>query len=584
MGTYSHEIRCYPEDPVYEIDKLDQRKQYYIGFWKGSVTLPDGSLREYLTYCPSTAKRDARNCHMALPGGVDPAEFLDRNGWLDLAEKEEVVLSVFLPENGVWKSPEEELPYFSKVFSSLRFYTPYASFDWRWCGYGDGGACMQRHIMSDPTNCAAAVIIDGSECFTAEELAANGARHHMTRKGALEETLDMTPVPVWLIEKEITPRTQVVIDYWKKANDVLPQPLELADGSIEYHQDPYSQAVETYDHMVGIVRCTPKDLGDYRDPAMAAEIYAFLTRYSRNGQGSPYSNALSAAPTPSVYQGLEYQTQIVDGYQREWYIYFPPKYDPQGPKLPLVFYFHGTHQSGLVSFRQSDWWKVAQRHNFIVIMPSGSLENKRMPKKVPGMSWNLEDYGNADDIVFVRFLVDYMIRNYQVDPGRIYANGQSNGGRMTLYCALALPELFAAAASMGASTLGDIYNSKERYLTPPDTNEAYDIPVMSTIGENDMFNYDLTDPEGTCTHRCRYFCERYGMDYEKDHYHYENGRYVNDIWIDDQKVPMLRQTISLKRAHNFNPRETEMTWNEWFALFARDPETKKVIYMGRVRD
>ena len=171
------EVHIYPEkgQTKYEIDKMDMRKQYYIGLWQGKVTLSDGTERTYKSYCSTGAKRDARHCHIAVPDGVDTAEFLLKSGWIDVAEKDNAVLSVFEPANGKWGTPAEEAEYFKTVYGGLRYYTPFGSFDWRWCGYGAGGAAMQRHIMSDPIYAAAAVIIDGSECFTAAELAEIGA-------------------------------------------------------------------------------------------------------------------------------------------------------------------------------------------------------------------------------------------------------------------------------------------------------------------------------------------------------------------------------------------------------------------------
>lgn len=577
-------VNIYPEkgNTHYEIDPMNMRKQYYIGLWQGTVTLKDGTVRTYKSYCSKNAKRDARHCFLAVPSGVDSAEFIVRSGWVEVAEKDNAVLSIFEPKNGKWGTPEEEAEYFKLVYGGLRYYTPWGSFDWRWCGYGEGGAAMQRHIMQDPIYAAAAVIIDGSECFTKEALDAIAATQLKSRKMTYNETCGETPVPMWLISKNVSESTKQVLSYWQKANDCLPRETKLSDGSVEYHQNPYSNAVETYDQKVGMVRLTEKDCGDYSDPALAAAAYDFITQFSRNGADSPYSNALTAAApagTPFIYH-----EEVVGGYLRDWYVFTPPGFDAEKESLPMVIYFHGTHQSGLVSSRQADWWKVAQKNRFIAVLPSATLEQVRMPGKVPGMSWNCENYGNADDIAFVRYLVDFMKEHYHVDPSRIYANGQSNGGRMTLYCAFALPEIFAAVASMGASTLGESYDSKEKYILPPDVNEAFPIPVMSSMGEADMFNYNLSDPESTSSLRCGYFCKRYGMDFVEDRYHYERGRYINDIWFNDKRVPMLRQTVIKKRAHNFQPMENEMTWDEWFSLFARDPETKKIIYMGKVID
>ena len=69
------EVHIYPEkgQTKYEIDKMDMRKQYYIGLWQGKVTLSDGTERTYKSYCSTGAKRDARHCHIAVPDGVDTA-------------------------------------------------------------------------------------------------------------------------------------------------------------------------------------------------------------------------------------------------------------------------------------------------------------------------------------------------------------------------------------------------------------------------------------------------------------------------------------------------------------------------------
>lgn len=577
------EIHVYPEHPVYEIDKLDQKKQYYIGFWRANVSMPDGTIRNYLSYVPENAKRDANCCLIAVPSGVESTDFLEKTGWRALADQENLVLTAFEPKDGKWGNPAEESKAIAFLNRSLRNYTPFGTFDWRYCGYGDGGAALELFLMNEPLSAAAAVIVHGSTGLEESRIEQIGQTHFRRPKGEHSVTYGETPQPIWLVE-EPDAEKPAALAYWKKANDVLERTEVLLDNITVWRQDPYSNAVISEQQpKVGIVRYQEKPYEDCLQAAYTEELYAFLRVYSKCGAGSPYSNALSYACMDRIH--FDHKVEIVDGWQREWYVYCPPGFDAKKESLPLVVFFHGTHQSGLVAIRQSGWWKVAKEKRFLVAFPSATLENLRTPGRVPGMSWNLENYGNADDIVFVRHMVKRMIEQYNADAGRIYASGQSNGGRMAIYCALAMPDVFAASASMGATNLGPMYDTEDPdgYPVPENTISEYTIPVMNSMGGDDIITYQLDVRGSDSWKRCHYFCDRAGMDYDKDRFHCVNGRYVNDIWIDDQKIPMLRQTVVDKRAHHFNPMETEMTWNEWFSLFSKEPETGRVIYMGKIR-
>ena len=569
---------------VYNIDKLDQFGTYYVGLWEGTVTVGDAQ-RTYKIYVPEDCRRDASAYYIALPDGVRAEEFLVDSGWIEIADQDKVVLCIFEPANQSWGTPEVEAEYFTQAYNQFNgtTYVYHDIFNWRWIGYGAGGEMMQRHIMNNPMTAAALVVVDGSENIDAAYLENVGSTHYANQKTTFDVTYGETPVPVWIISQDITSGTQNVIRYWKTANDVTDQPVQLADG-YQYNQDPFSPSIFTYDQKVGTVRVS-RALYDYADPALTKNAYEFVNLYARSGTGSPYSNSLTRAVSDDTFIRVE---EVIDGYQREWFIYVPTSYSESSEPMPMVIYYHGTGQSGLLSMRQGDWWKLAEEKGFIAVCPSGSLELARSPQKIPQMSWNVEDYGNADDIVFTEAIVNYMGENYNVDLGRVYATGQSNGGRMSIYAGLALPKMITAVASAGASSLTTASDPEhpetpETYYLPPELDESYIVPFMATLGEFDNFNFDLTDAQSDSYLRCNYVCDRYGLEYE-DYLTYTNGRNTYNVWLDEEGVPLQEQVIIGLRAHSHRPVENRMMWDDWFCRYSRDPDTGTLYYMGRAVD
>lgn len=562
------------ETATYEIDKLDQFGTYYVGYLEGTVETDYGT-RTYKIYVPEDCRRDASAFFLAVPDNVETDQFLVQSGWIDIADEDKVVLCVFEPENKTWSSAEEEQAYFTAAYSAFNgtAHVYHDIFNWRWIGYGAGGERMQRHIMNNPLSTAAAVIVDGSDTITGDELESIGSTQFASNAATFDITYGETPVPVWLVSKSVDDNTQAVIDYWKSANDVEDSAIALAEG-YQYNQRPFSNSIFTYDQKVGTVRVTEKEV-NYLDPEFTREAYAFVNLYARSGTGSPYSNSLTRSVSDDTFI---HEVQTIDGYEREWYIYVPSSYSEDGEAMPLVVYYHGTGQSGLLSMRQGDWWKLAEEKGFIVVCPSGSLENTRSPKKIPQMSWNVEDYGNADDIVFTEALLDYMTENYNIDESRVYATGQSNGGRMSIYAGLALPKRITAVASAGASALTTGETPTE-YFLPEELDESYTVPFMATLGEYDMFNFDLTDETSDSYIRCNYYCSRYGLDYN-DYLTYQNGRNSYTIWQNEAGVPLQEQVVIGLRAHSHRPVENRLMWDEWFSYFSRDPDTGTLYYMN----
>jgi len=61
----------------------------------------------------------------------------------------------------------------------------------------------------------------------------------------------------------------------------------------------------------------------------------------------------------------------------------------------------------------------------------------------------------VNDIGFINYLIDKLVKDYPVDPQWIYATGMSNGGMMTHHLGIALSNRFAAISPVVATFFGD---------------------------------------------------------------------------------------------------------------------------------
>lgn len=137
------------------------------------------------------------------------------------------------------------------------------------------------------------------------------------------------------------------------------------------------------------------------------------------------------------------QTLISGGMKRKYLLYIPRSYSPENP-VPLVISMHGFKDYPARQMRKSGWNRLAEKEDFLVAYPLGA----GMPP-----AWKLYDYkdpaGNPTaDIHFIADLIDHLQDHYAIDPARIYVNGLSNGGGMSLALACTLSERIAAIGSV----------------------------------------------------------------------------------------------------------------------------------------
>ena len=134
---------------------------------------------------------------------------------------------------------------------------------------------------------------------------------------------------------------------------------------------------------------------------------------------------------------------VSSGQEREYLLYVPASYDRAEP-TPLVISLHAAAAWPAQQMNLSHWNQLADRYGFIVVYPSGTGVGPRI--------WHVNrGPGLMKDVRFISEMIDTLEAEYNIDGGRIYANGFSLGGGMTFVLSCALSGRIAAVGMVAAA-------------------------------------------------------------------------------------------------------------------------------------
>jgi len=128
---------------------------------------------------------------------------------------------------------------------------------------------------------------------------------------------------------------------------------------------------------------------------------------------------------------------VVAGEKRVYIVHVPPGYD-RTRAVPLVISMHGAGGWPAQQMRMTQWNRLADRDNFIVVYPSAA-------KSAGPRVWLV------GDVPYITQLIDRLERDYNIDRSRVYANGFSNGGGMTFILSCTIADRIAAVGLSGAA-------------------------------------------------------------------------------------------------------------------------------------
>jgi len=186
------------------------------------------------------------------------------------------------------------------------------------------------------------------------------------------------------------------------------------------------------------------------------------------------------APDKIDQPGTYSQTILVDGIPRHYLLHVPPTYKPDQP-MPLVLALHGHGWNSKDMEKYSGMDKEADKKGFIVAYPDATrwLNTKELSAWDTGNGL-LPKGTKVNDIGFLRTIIDTTQGQMNIDPKRIYAMGESNGGMLAYLAASELSDKLAAVVSVSGGMSG-----KERTPDNP-------VSVLSMVGTKD----NVVPPQG----------------------------------------------------------------------------------------
>lgn len=148
----------------------------------------------------------------------------------------------------------------------------------------------------------------------------------------------------------------------------------------------------------------------------------------------------------------------IGGNTREYLGYVPKNL---GLKRPLLISCHGINQDAPYQKDMLKIESIADTAKFVTVFPQG--ENK---------SW---DISGRKDINFILKIIDKMVEQYDIDPGRVYLSGFSMGGMFTYHAMNVIADRIAAFAPISGYTMSGV--------TANPNSRA--VPIIHTHGTSD---------------------------------------------------------------------------------------------------
>ncbi len=141
---------------------------------------------------------------------------------------------------------------------------------------------------------------------------------------------------------------------------------------------------------------------------------------------------------------------------KRYFRYFVP--ENLADKHDVVLLFHGGTQSMRKIFRKraggsQGWEALARENGFLLLVPNG-VNVRTGDTEGDRQNWNDcrvavagdNSASSADDVGFVRTLLDWAKTHFDINESRVYSTGASNGGMMTLRLVTELADRIAATA------------------------------------------------------------------------------------------------------------------------------------------
>jgi poly(3-hydroxybutyrate) depolymerase len=552
--------------PEYDYSRANKLPREMNGYWEKSFDV-GGVRRTAKVYISLETPIRSYYTVIAVPDGVDTAEFLRKSGWRDIADRREEGLFVLEPGGSGWGSAADEAEYVAAAMGFYQSNRYFSIFGLHYLvGYGAGGPALEAWAVAHPLRVIAQVYLD-SPGLPADYLSGYASREFDgTTDGAYTDVVfpddfeliryDETVLPTWYIHPD-RGSIGASLAYWKRANDTTGAGrVDRTLGRVFTQRDDSDRWMTSYAGPISRVAVQTRPVS-YSNQRTTAQVVDFLTYYTRYENVFAYGNTLYERADYGRL-GVEVRTMMVEGFIREYSVYVPENAGRiWGGKAPVLFVWPGNTQTDKVFFEAAQWWKVAEREGFILVTICEQYSATSI------------SVSHRDSVTFYRQLRELMIDEYPVDPTRFYSTGQSAGSAVTQSLAIVFPEYFAAVAStsftVAPNAAGNLSFDGTSY---PASFQM--IPTYHLYGYGDLgFLYGTLwdDVQNRLDDWAEYHFGVNGLTLEDvDNIDGELsgwlGRYQTWTWDHpDHGIPVIKLTKNVLRSHNNIPEESPLMWD-----------------------
>jgi acetylxylan esterase len=176
-------------------------------------------------------------------------------------------------------------------------------------------------------------------------------------------------------------------------------------------------------------------------PLLAAAMLGTLGAFGALG--------LMAAPSARAASLQQVNNWGVSGLPADvtMFVYVPDRRATNPPILTLIHYCGGTASAVFGQAQGGGIVSAADQYGFIIVAPSSG----RCWDVQSNKTWTRDGGGDSHA---VRQMVKHAIANYNGNPDRVYATGDSSGGMMTELLLALYPDVFKAGSAMAGMPAG----------------------------------------------------------------------------------------------------------------------------------
>lgn len=348
--------------------------------------------------------------------GIVRTGFPGYTEWKNIAETDGGILIFPTPREGA-KWDASDLAYLEAVYDHCNVGFKIEGASRYIAAYGDAGIPVSLFAVKRTCDiaCAAFIQADISD---------------INDKNIIKSNLPLAVLAVNSKDKKMAG----LVDYFKTANGTDRTKKANANDVVYYRSgsSPWN-ADYSKSHFVRVINRKSDDYPSFIYTTLFRKVARWKTI---SGEGT-LRGRVRAGDIPGFEKITENSTP-----KRTAFVYVPTgvrKRSITGP-VPLVMVFHGRRCTGEYIMDQTEWFRTAEKNNFIAYAPNGFVYD---------WSFDTEDdhsyFSNRID-EFVKTGITVGGSTYRIDADRIYAYGFSNGSFFISQMILKYPGKLAAAA------------------------------------------------------------------------------------------------------------------------------------------